>query len=423
MRTWLKILAWSLILAACNDPSSGPLDIPEFTVSPAVNWSGGTITITSQYFIDRAIPVLRVDTIAVTVARADDSTVTATLPQLPTGAYPVTITDRDLPGPIAEVQLVGFSNRRDVSPGLNGVLISARALQAPVVLGNTAGDNIAMISPVSGSVTSFPTLFPPGAPYNIAPSYQGSDVFVLRDTSGVVGEWRLWPVPTMLDTVASGFKFQFTRHVVTFAPDIYLITGSHTSTSFSPTGNRFFTTESVWANFLSPAGDRAVIGSNVGQPGTLVMDMTTGDSAFTLPVHATIGAAFSPDGSLLFATGGEYFNTNQLMRVNAATGTVIVHDSLPADTYKNSLALSGSGNRIYVAGERNGRPRLLVYDAATLAMVANLAVADDDSFDCALTCWEGVISLDEPFGRVYFTIPSDLPGVPTRVYGFDILPE
>jgi hypothetical protein len=424
IRVRLLVLA-ALVGSGCNDPSSGPLDIPEFRVSPGVTWSGGTATITSTYFVDRAIPVITVDTVTLVVTRLDDSTVSTVLPSFPSGTYPVLLNDPDLPGPIGFVELVGFNARQDVSPGINGMLVAARAPQGPVVLGNVPAGHVGMLNPVTGIFTEFPGLWAPSVTsgYNVAPSYQGADVFTLRDTSGVVGEWRLWPAPVMLDTVGSGFKGQFTRHIVPFRSDIYLQTGSHTSTTFSPGGNRMFTTESVWANFISVAADRAVAGSNVGQPGIQVFDMASGDTAFTLPIRSSFGAAFSADGSLLFASGGEPPDLKHLLRVDAAAGNVLARDSAPAGVLKYSVALSSSGNRLYVAGEANGRPRVLVYDAVTLALVASLSVPDGESFDCALTCWEGAISLDEPFGKLYYTVPSDLPDVPTRVYGFDVLPE
>ena len=417
----------AMVGLACNDPSSGPLNVPEFQVSPGVTWSGGTVTITSAFFIDRSIPVIRVDTLQLAVSRVDDSTVLATLPPLPSGTYPVFVSDDDLPGPIAEVELVGFRERRDISQEFLGTLITRQAPQGPVVIGTLGGgSHIGMLDLTSGLVTQFLDLQAPSGSglYSVAPSYRGDNVFVLRDTAGIVGEWQLWPAPAFLDTVGSGFQNIFTRHVVTFGPDVYVVTGSHLSTSYSPAGNRFFTTESVWDNFLSPQGDRAVLASNVGMPGIQVFDMATGDTAYTLPVHSSVGVAFTADGSLLFATGGEYYNHNNLMRLDASTGAVLERDSVLDGSYQYKMALSQSESRLYVAAERDSFPHLRVYDATTLALIADLVVPTDERINCWSTCWEGVVSLDEATGTVFYTVPSTFfPGVPARVYVFDILPE
>jgi hypothetical protein len=424
MRTRPTILGWSLLLAACNDPASGPLDVPEFRVSPTETWSGGTATIVSDYFNDRSIPVIRVDTVPLAVTRVDDSTISLALPPLPSGTYPVLINDRNLPGPIVFIELVGFRAHRVVSPGVGGKLVSARLANGPVVIGNL-GSGIGVLSPSTGLIIKYPTLSPPslGSGYNIAPSYRGTDVFVLRDTSLIVGEWRLWTVPTFLDTVASGFQGGFTRHVVSLAPDVYLITGSHTTTSYSPTGQRYFTTESVWANFLSPAGNRALIGSSASVPGAQVIDMTTGDTAYTLPLSRSLGAAFSTDGAWLYASGGPLstLNSNEVVKVDATTGAVVSHDSAPADVLKWAMGLSLSGQRLFVAGERNSLPVLLVYDTETMALIGTLEVPASESEDCFFFCWQGAITVDDPYGKVYYTLPGST--WENRVYEFDILPE
>lgn len=115
-------------------------------------------------------------------------------------------------------------------------------------------------------------------------------------------------------------------------------------------------------------------------------------------------------------------NSNELVKVNGTTGAVVRHDSLPAAVLKWAMALSFSGQRLFVAGDLNKLPVLLVYDAATMTLIASLAVPASQAAECYFNCWKGAITLDEPSGKVFYTLSTDN-GVTTKVYEFDILPE
>ncbi len=122
---------------------------------------------------------------------------------------------------------------------------------------------------------------------------------------------------------------------------------------------------------LSPAGDRIVLLLNGWrEQGVQVIDRATGRVTQTLQQPAAfLGIAWSPDGSTLYASGG---NQDVVYRYNWANGSATLRDSLvlaakepnrSGTRYPAGLATSPDGGMLYVA--ENLGDSLAVIDVAS----------------------------------------------------------
>src|SRR5262245_1567199 len=106
---------------------------------------------------------------------------------------------------------------------------------------------------------------------------------------------------------------------------------------------------------LAPSG-RSVVISSAGyrEPGLDVVDRATGEVTQSLPQPAAfLGAAFSPDGRMLFASGA-YQNVVYVYRwveerASLADSLMLAPGAPLGTRYPAGLAVSADGRRLYVA--------------------------------------------------------------------------
>lgn len=421
-----------LLVAACSDPTQ-PFPQASFSVSPATQWSGGVVAVRSVYFVGRTpLPVMLAAGETLSVARVDDSTIAVTMPWMRTGIVSVSVARDGGQDSVAAVQLYGFREKRTTAPGLAGELLVADSSGYPMVLGNTDAPvaqyaPIGRINLVSGAGITLTGVYGPSTvQYGLAPSTP-SGAFAVRDSTDSVRLAALLtsPSPALVATVPFVGTGQV-RQVTQLSPGLWLFTHSHTSFTQAEADPcctpRFSTpTESPWAVFLSPRGDRTTLATMVVGGGVPVFDNTSGDTAFTLRLEATEGAVFSPSGAILYAVGGAINVPDTLLAVDATDGhTLAGKVRLPDGFVSFAIGYStGGGGRLLVAAANAVVLALLVYDAATLALQGVLVT--QESCGAAPTtgpCFAGAVAVDDARHEAHIVVP----GSPTPSWTFDLLP-
>ena len=419
------ILLGGVLLAACNDPPQGPSPVPDFRVTPAQQWSGGEVTIVSALFHDgQTLPNVSVGGVPVSVTRQDDSTVSVLLPVLSSGVAPIIVKDGKRSYDIGAVEIAGYTGRHYGSPGLNGQLVIAQGGLGPVVLGDIPNfpqpPAIAEFDPatqlvIARSGVSSPSDFVYGIGLTEDP-----DVYILRDSTGLVGLWRLWPTLAFVDTALSGFKGQFLRQIARFSQDVWLTTGSHDLTVTTNSTSYYLQAEGISHVYLSPRGDRATIGVNKVIAGVPVFDMATGDTAYRLPILSVGAAQFSADGSRLYAVENFAGGTSplHLLTVDATSGTTLNETALPGNAGAMGLALNRSETQIFVGAMVDTLPAVLVYDATSFNLLGTLQATAADHCTCSSSLVIPMILMaDDGAGKLYVVGV----GAPAPVWSFDIL--
>lgn len=421
-----------LLVAACSDPTQ-PFPRASFSVSPAAQWSGGVVTVRSGYFIGRTpLPAILAMGETLSVARVDDSTVAVTMPRVRTGIVDVSVAHDGAQDSVAAVQLYGFREKRMTAPGLAGELLVADSGGHPIVLGNTDAPvaqyaPIGRIDLVSGTGVTLTGVYGPSTvQYGLAPSTPNG-AFAVRDSTDSVRLAALltWPAPALVATVPFVGTGQV-RQVTQLSAGLWLFTQSHTTFTRAEADPcctpRFSTpTESPWAVFLSPRGDRATLATMVVGGGVPVFDNTSGDTAFTLPFEATEGVVFSTSGDILYAVGGAINVPDTLLRVDATDGHAVAGKvRLPDGFISFALGYStGGGGRILVAAANALVLALLVYDAATLTLQGVLATQEGcGAAPSTGPCFAGAVAVDDARHEAHIVVP----GSPTPSWTFDLLP-
>jgi dipeptidyl aminopeptidase/acylaminoacyl peptidase len=329
----LRQAAALLLGVACSDPTQ-PFPVQSFSVSPALQWSGGLVTLRSAYFIGRSpLPTILAAAETLTAVRVDDSTLTVTMPRRASGTVAVSVAHDGRSDSVAAVQLFGFRSKRTLAPGLAGELLIQDSGGHPVVLGNTDAAvvqyaPIGRIDLVTGlGVTLTTVVGPSTVQYGLAPSTPDGAFAVRDSTDSVRLAMLLTSPPAILGTVPF-VGTGFVRQVTQLSPGLWLFTGSHTTSIRAESdpccSPRFSTpTESPWAVALSPRGDRTTLAVLVVGGRVPVFDNAAGDTAFTLPLGATEGVAFSSDGATLYAVGGSLNQPDTVLAVDATDGHAV----------------------------------------------------------------------------------------------------
>jgi hypothetical protein len=418
------------ILAACSDPAEPAL--PGFSVTPATQWSGGTLTIRSQYFVDYSgtlIIVAGSDTLAL-LSLTNDSTLVAQLAPGPSGPVTLTLVRGTRRDSLATIERVGFSGKRTVTPALYGELLATDSVGTPFVLGGsftgTANrEPIVRLRVVPGTSQVLTLRQPSNTQYGLAPSIVPG-AFTVRDgTDSIRLATLLVDAPTLVDSM-HGFGSGFTRQVSELKDNLWLVTGSHESFTRpdsavgAPT---FVNTESPWAVFMSPRGDRTTLATvvQIADGGVPVWDNATGTVAYRLPLFSTEAAAFSTNGNTLYVVGALEYGSDTLIAVNATTGALLQPKlKLPNGMHGMGVAYRDGvgGGQLLVGAATASSLALLMYRASTLELLGILPT-DDACPDMQVgPCFAGVVSVDDLHDRAYIVIP----GNPTPIWSFDLLP-
>ena len=427
MRNRLRILAWSLALAGCNDPPSGPLDVPEFRVPAEAVWSGGSTIIVSDYFVGRSIPAIHLDTNSLTVIRVDDSTVSLALPSLPSGTYPLFIESLDLPGPVGQVELVGFRDRSIVSPGFlwEPLVVSAGDGSPKVVAAlptQPPQGAIAIVDLRTSLSTTVTGVRPPRMDRGVGGSFQPGHL-ILQDSTGALGDWHLFLTLTHTDTVPDDVIFS--RQIARLADQVWLFTSNHLTTVRRPgLADTTIDQEDPFGFAFSLAADRALLNSGAtANGGPPVFRPTTGEVVYRLPTDV-VGAAFSGDGTRLYFASYE----GSLSVVDATTGALLqqVTYPLPGGTNHSRLAGigldPGSGTLFLGAIVDDSIPEVQVYDAATLQMIGRLTAPLGALCPFQPACFARVpsgsaLAVDGQGGTVFLIVH----GEPAAIWEFDLM--
>lgn len=370
-----SLLVLTVFLAGCNDSTEPAPAPPTFAVTPSIQWAGGEIQIRSASFkgLD-SLPEVTASGEPMTVVRLDDSTLAATLPGLASQESEIAVVRDGAARILDTVRVVGFSTYWVTNP---------TAFGNPVLIHSTGGPfGIAGIvpEPAMGATAVVAldqriTLPASGVAPVDAASLRAVGVtfdssrYILRDSAGVIAEWRLLPGPTLVDTVPSFLQSPLARIIVRLSDSVWLNTHNH-STDVIRTGRPTYavTLEDPHHFTLSVAADRAISNGGYPQPGAVVFQMSTGDTLYRVPAGWVSGAAFTADGSRLFV------GTSQIVVVKADDGTVLNQIPLPVNVFDVlGLALARNDTRLLVAIQEGSTPTILVYDAGTLALLGRLA--------------------------------------------------
>lgn len=422
MRNRPRLLALILpLLAGCLTDNfvagnEGPLT---FTVGADSVWSGGTVTVSSSRFSELTyVPVFMAEAETLAVTRVDDSSYALRIPVGPAGPVLLEVQERTRRFEVGTVERAGFRGVQWYTPGFDySMQVQARRHGVPVVLGNGPG-GITLAYPSLHRSERFTGLRAPYSYYGIGQSYRG-DEFVLQDSSGRLGVWELWPVPSRRrDWPAT----MFTRQLTVLSETTFLSTYSHGTFTVDTTSPARtygpFDTEDCWNVHLSPRGDRVVLRSVASNAGVPVINSLTGDTAYTIPRMVTLGAAgFTANGAEFFASG-YYPPRDSLRRIDATSGTVLASAPLPGAGPWN-LEVDPAGRYVYLHLNADCRPRIAVYDAGTLALVGDLRVPlSIDPAQCDNSTWEGMLVVDTAPARLYVVWN----GEPFPVFEFTVLP-
>lgn len=423
MRPLHRISALFLVLlAGCMGDnnvtsSTGPL---VFTLSADSAWSGGSVSVTATRFAELAYPPVFVSgTDTVTATRVGDSTYTLRIPIGAAGPVPIAIQEGTRRFEVGTVERAGFREVQWYTPGFDfSMQVQARRHGVPVVLGN-GPSGITLAYPSLHRSERITGLRAPDSYYGIGQSFRG-DEFVLRDSTGAVGIWELWPAPRLRTPWPSSRSRA--RQGTVMSPTTFLEVFSHWTQTMDTTsparGFGPFDTEDCWNVHLSPRGDRVVLRSVASNAGVPVINSLTGDTAYTIPRMRSLGAAgFTADGSEFFASG-YYPPSDSLRRIDATTGAILASAALPGAGPWN-LEVDPGGRYVYLHLNADCRPRIVVYDATTMAMVGDLRVPlSVDPMRCDNSTWEGMLVLDTAPNRLYVVWN----GEPFPVFEFTVLP-
>jgi hypothetical protein len=409
----------------CNN-ATDPGQPPVFAVTPAAQWSGGTITVRSEFFVGRTtLPPVTIGNDTLSLLRVDDTTVTTVLPLGPSGSLTVMLQRQAGAQAIGTVARVGFRESVPLPQPIIGELYKQTIAGNPTVFGllpavtNWAGE-IASVNLAAGTGRTYGGLLGPSDfYYGMSPTGTPGQ-FVVRTAALEVETWNLEPLPSRLDSTPF-VPSQFVRQVAPLAPHIWLQTSHHYTWTFIdtlPYPNRpvDLPIESPWDIYISPRGDRTTVSVNaVRIAGVPVFDNATGDTAFTLPLRGVYGAAFSDDGAVLFASGG-YVNPSRIVAVDADDGTLLAQTTLPQDMIAFDLAADQSSGLLFAAAYDSTFHGLLVFDATTLTMLGKLPAPDHCSVLPNVCQGTGIVAVDPLRRRAYLVNSAPQPS-----WTFDLL--
>jgi DNA-binding beta-propeller fold protein YncE len=291
--------------------------------------------------------------------------------------------------------------------------------EGPVLFGgDLTGGNIVVWNLETGSQRAYPGF--DNWAFRLGPSYRGDHVVVMHDTTGMLGEWELWPNLQLLDTVRLASNLPWIAAAV--GPNAYLLAYHNETIAQFPGVTRSFGLISPSHIVLSDSQQRAIVAGHWSD-GIPVFDTGIGDTAFTVPLQLLNGAVFSHDGTRLYLVGSDQVldGLTRLILVNAGSGAPLGEDTLPATNEGYAVALAPSEGFLFVLAKMDSLPQVLVFDSETLTLVGTLIVPHPWSAPCTFStsiCSQGVISIDESTRTLYLAIPGN---TATVIHRFDLL--
>ena len=413
--------AWSISLLAftfaCSD-STEPRSAATFRVTPATQWSGGVVTVTSSSLrAGPAAPVFTADGESLSVSRRNDSTVAITLPSGPSGVVAL-VRQGAAPDTVGVVQVVGLRAARYVPGWLGYEPLSPSGIVPLVFVAqdlSNANRGLTILDPVTDQVSTVSGVGPIESFYGILPSYLPNR-FVLRDSLNQAGVWQLFPTPAFIGFAAD--QSLTIRHESQLADSVWLST-SHNSWKITRAGDTTTSTQNFITDPLrlafSPSGDRAALVVNLAGTGRVpVFDGHTGDTVYSVPLPASQGVAFGAGSDQLFVASRSLGGPDSLLAVAASNGLRLAETALPAGYSGWALATDPKNDLLYQVADSSGILELLVFDGATLQLVGRLRCGA-----CGTTeFWSAGVAVDTVTNRIHVAYP----GNPIPLITFDRLP-
>lgn len=414
------------LLLACSDGGTAPQPLPVVQLSPAAQWSGGEVRLRSEFFARR--PVLpRIlaggDTLA--VSRVDDSTVTVILPEVGSGPLALSLLHDHQRDTVGTVVVYGESSRREVSPAPAVALVATTRANQPVFVGANEQNEAIEVDPVAGTSLLHPGLVTPGGYYGVGITYR-ADRFLLRDASDTLKAWSLWPVPAPVAAMPGIIPWQTStiRLGVQMTDSTWLIAHNHATYTFGAAPVLTLPVEDPWSMFLSPGGDRLVLGhAATSLPGSPVFDPRTADTAYTITaVRAVQWADYSPAGDTLYLLAGYYYAVplaDSLYALDAATGQRLAVVDLPDSLTALTVTRDPDRELLYVHGYRACGPVVEVYAARTLQRLGEMR-GSGSIIRCDNYSWSGIAGVDRIRRKLYVMWQGI--GAPAPLWTFDLQP-
>lgn len=419
------VLVPVLLVAACSDSSEPdpPAEPPEFSVSPDIQWSGGSVAVQSAYFRGLAtLPTATVAGVAVDLTRIDDSTVSAMLPTLPTQSAPIEIVDGTTHYSAGTVGVTGFRELKMVNPAIVFEPVISPSPSGPQAIGGIspqpAGGAIGIVDLRTAQVRIESGVQPTGfdGGHGAGVTYDPTRL-ILLDSADTIGEWQF--IPTMAFMDPAPYVGSPPRNIARLSDQVWLFAFNH-MTAVYRTGlpDVQVQIEDPWRFHLSVAADRAILSAFYLADGAIVFQMSTGDTLYRLPMPSLGGAAFTSDGATLYVASGQFPNNELILAVNAATGAVTDQGSLPAGVDANDIALDAAGSHLFVAVRHDDVPEVLVYDTGSLSLVGRLLALPDAT--CVYPGYDVAIAVDDGSSTVF--VVNGTSGSSTCIWEFDMLP-
>ncbi len=410
----LRLAAVLCCSVACADATSSPR--PEAGVSPAAQWSGGTVQVHSAAFSGQALLSLYAAGAPVAVTRFDDTTLSVRLPVVPTGDLVISRhqSGRDT---VVVVHVAGLASYREVPGDLGYEPLVPEGPPGVRFVGQDGQAGLTILDPATDQVTTIPGLLPVQLSFGLAPTYQ-ENRYVLQDSTGLLSIWQLFPAAQFIDTAV--IRSPGPRHVTQLNDSTWLSLYSNALLTTLPSGSHFsgpgLVSDPLRVVF-SPDGSRVAL-VMASAPGSRapVLDGATGDTAFTFHAHEPTGAAFSRATGRLYVTAGFSFADDTLLALRGSDGAVLAQAAVPTGYNGYGLAVDPRLDRVYQVAESSGTRALFVYDGATLAL---LGQATASSVATGLDySWSAGIGVDTLTHRIHVAFP----GSPIPVISYDRLP-
>lgn len=429
-----RAVSASGILVACSPiPSDVLPDTVEVRVVNPIAWPDGELLIVSGGFVSRTdLPEVRLDTLRLAVARLDDSTMSADLPDT-SGDFALRLLYRGRQR-VGNVTLVGFAGRTETialtgwpHPEAPGSPIVIAAKESSLVRLDLRTDAVADLGiGHSGSCAISP-----------GPSYRDS-ALVAQARVGATCEspkgWRVEPSIGLVDSFAP-YPFPADRLWAELAPGTWLRTAHHDLTIYRDGQITLFEQlEEGERAVLSPDHSRAVVLTTNAPNHVPVILTAPGSIAFRLPLLSTEAVAFTPGSDTIYAAGYTAFSIGQplrLLAVRAATGAVLTQrdDALPQLW---DLVLDPDAPWVYgVAAEpadTSGpywQPVIQVFDRRTLQPLGRIRPPSTAACVSGL-CGQVGLTIDAVARKAYvFDIEgwgSSFFNTPTAIFSFELVP-
>jgi hypothetical protein len=422
------------ILVACSPMPSDVLpDTVAVRVVNPIAWPDGKLLIVSGGLVGRTdVPEVRLDTLRLAVARVDDSTMSADLPDT-SGSFALRLLYRGRQR-VGSVTLVGFAGHTE-TVALTG-WPHPEAPGSPIVIAATES-SLVRLDLRTGAAADLGIRHSGSCAISPGPSYRDS-VIVAQALAGTTCEspmgWRVEPSAALVDSFAL-YPYPADRLWAELAPGIWLRTAHHDLTIY--TGGQVTLFEQLEEGervILSPDRSRAVVLTTNAQNQVPMLLTAAGTVAFRLPLLSTEAVAFAPSGDTIFAAGYTAFTIGQperLMAVSAATGAVLMQrdDALPQLW---DLVLDPDAPWVYGVGaepaDTSGpywQPVILVFDRHTLQPLGRIRPPPTAACVSGL-CGQVGLAIDAGARRAYaFDIEgwgSSFFNTPTTIFSFELVP-